>query len=136
MFRERVADHFPRFRQRVVERGPGQGPAWEDDAGFDEALHFHRLALPAPGDRAVLQEVVGDLIAAPLDRTKPLWHVYLLEGFGPGCALLVRMHHCIADGIALGRVMLSLTDTDGEPVGFAPAATQPSSHGALAPVAA
>ena len=136
VFRERVADHFPRFRQRVVERGPGQGPAWEDDPGFDEALHFHRLALPAPGDRAVLQEVVSDLIAAPLDRTKPLWHVYLLEAFGPGCALLVRMHHCIADGIALGRVMLSLTDSDGQPGGFAPDATERSPHGPLAPVSA
>ena len=118
VFRERVADHFSRFRQRVVERGPGRSPVWEDDVSFDPALHFHRLALPTPGDRATLQDVVSDLITAPLDRTKPLWDVYLLERFGSGDAVLVRMHHCIADGIALGRVMLSLTDLDGEPVGF------------------
>jgi len=136
VFRERVADRFPRFRQRVVERGPGQGPAWEDAPGFDAALHFHRLALPAPGDRTVLQEVVSDLIASPLDRTKGLWDVYLLEAFGPGCALLVRMHHCIADGIALGRVMLSVTDSDGQTVGFAPGEAEQGHQGALAPVAA
>jgi WS/DGAT/MGAT family acyltransferase len=135
-FRERIADHFPRFRQRVVERGPGQAPAWEDDPNFDLALHFHRLALPAPGDRATLQEVVGDLVATPLDRTKPLWHVYLLEGYGSGDALLIRMHHCIADGISLARVMLSLTDLDGEPVGFAPDAAAASPRGGLPSVAA
>jgi WS/DGAT/MGAT family acyltransferase len=119
-FQERVIDHFPRFRQRVNERRPAQAPVWEDDPAFDAALHFHRVRLPAPGDRGALQEVVNDLISAPLDRTKPLWHVYRLEGYGTGDAMLVRMHHCIADGISLARVMLSLTDVEGEPVGFAP----------------
>ena len=136
VFRLRVANHFPRFRQRVVERGPGQGPAWQDDPGFDLGLHFHRLALPSPGDRAALQDIVSDLVATPLDRTKPLWHVYLLEGLGSGCALLVRMHHCIADGIALARVMLSLTDVDGEPVGFRVDEPEQHARRALAPVAA
>ena len=86
VFRERVIEQFPRFRQRVVERRPGQAPAWEDDPTFDPALHFHRLRLPAPGDRRALQEVVNDLIRTPLDRTKPLWHIYLLEGYGSGDA--------------------------------------------------
>ena len=66
--------------------------------------HLHRLALPAPGDQATLQELIGDLITPPLDRSRPLWHAYLIEGFGAGCVLLVRIDHCIADGIALARV--------------------------------
>jgi WS/DGAT/MGAT family acyltransferase len=135
VFQERVIDTFPRFRQRVVERRPAQTPAWEDDPSFDAALHFHRLRLPAPGDRGALQELVNDLITAPLDRTKPLWHAYLLEGYGSGDALLMRMHHSIADGIALARVMLSLTDLDGEPVGFQPDGGPDAGRDALAPVA-
>ena len=55
--------------------------------------------LTIDGDQAVLQEVISDLTAAPLDRERPMWDVYLLEGFGGGCALMVRMHHAIADGI-------------------------------------
>jgi len=109
-FKHRIVDRFPRFRQRAVEGGPLGGPRWEDAPNFDPGLHMHRLALPAPHDQTALQELVGDLMAAPLDRTKPLWHIYLVEDYGEGCAVLVRMHHCIADGIALARVMLSLTD--------------------------
>ena len=107
----RLVDEFPRFRQRVSEPF-GRPPRFEDDPQFDVDQHLHRFALPAPGDRAVLEEVVSDLITGPLDSTRPLWHVYLLEGFGDGCALLFRIHHCIADGIALARVMLSLTDEE------------------------
>jgi WS/DGAT/MGAT family acyltransferase len=68
---------------------------------------------------------VSDLITPPLDPTRPLWHVYLIEGFGEGCALLFRIHHCIADGIALARVMLSLTDTEPD-VAIGPAAPAPA----------
>lgn len=118
---ERIVEPFPRFRQLAREGGLLTGPTWEDDPAFDVELHLHRLALPAPGDQAMLQEVVGDLIVRPLDRARPLWEIFLIENLGGGCALLVRMHHCIADGIALARVMLSLTDLDGEPLGFGPA---------------
>ena len=107
----RLVDEFPRFRQRVSEP-LGRPPHFEDDPEFDVDQHLHRLALPAPGDRAALEELVSDLITPPLDPTRPLWHVYLIEGFGEGCALLFRIHHCIADGIALARVMLSLTDAE------------------------
>jgi diacylglycerol O-acyltransferase / wax synthase len=113
----RIVERFPRFRQRVAE--PVGRPAFEDDPGFDIDRHLHRLAVPAPGDTAALQELVSDLITPPLDRTRPLWHVYLIEGFGEGCAVLFRIHHCIADGIALARVMLSLTDEEAA-AGVAP----------------
>jgi diacylglycerol O-acyltransferase / wax synthase len=122
VLRKRLVEPFPRFRQRAVDGRPGAAPSWEDDPRFELARHLHRRGIPAPGDRRALQELLSDLIATPLDRSKPLWDVYLLEGYGSGCALLVRMHHAIADGIALGRVMLSLTDSDGEPVEYAPSA--------------
>lgn len=105
---ERLVDRYPRFSQRVVEGLTG--PHWEDVPDFDVAPHIHHLALPAPGDAAVLQQVVADLMAQPLERSRPLWDLYLFDGYGPGCAVVTRMHHAIADGIALSRVMLGLTD--------------------------
>lgn len=116
----RLVGEFPRFSQRVTEP-LGRSPRFEDDPEFDVDQHLHRLAIPAPGDRATLEELVSDLITPPLDPTRPLWHVYLLEGFGEGCALLFRIHHCIADGIALARVMLSLTDEEPDAAIAAPA---------------
>ena len=108
----RLVERFPRFQQRVVEsRLPLRGPHWEDDPDFDLDLHLHRAALPAPGDRAALQDLLSDLIAQPLDRSRPLWNWYLVDGYGSGSAIVARMHHCIADGIALARVLLSLTDS-------------------------
>ena len=113
IIQSRLVDRYPRFRQRVVEsRLPLRSPRWEDDPDFALEHHVHHFALPAPGDRAALQELVGDLMTMPLDRNRPLWHTYLIDGFGDGAAMINRMHHCIADGIALARVMLSLTDSD------------------------
>ena len=119
--RERMVERFPRFRQRVVEgKGPLSGPHWEDDPHFHLDFHLDHVALPEPGDRAALQEFVADLMARPLDRSKPLWEFHLVDGYGEGAALVGRIHHCIADGIALGRVLLSLTDESPD-VGIAPA---------------
>ena len=120
IMRVRMVERFPRFRQRVVEgRAPLAGPHWEDDPRFDLDLHLHRAALPAPGDRDALQAYVADLMATPLDRSKPLWQFHLLDGFGEGAAMVARIHHCIGDGIALGRVLLSLTDETPD-AGIAP----------------
>ena len=110
VFLDRIVARFDRFRQRASEGLPLASPHWEDDPGFDPALHFHHVALPAPHDRAELQAFLGDRIATPLDHSRPLWEVYLIDDFGSGCAILVRIHHSIADGIALARVMLTLTD--------------------------
>jgi WS/DGAT/MGAT family acyltransferase len=107
LVRERLVERFDRFRQRPVEGLTG--PHWED-VELDLDLHFHHVALPAPGDRRTLEEFVSDRAATPLDRSRPLWDVYLIDGFGEGAAVLTRMHHCIADGIALARVMLTLTE--------------------------
>lgn len=107
----RIVEPYPRFRQRVVESGPLGAVHWED-ADFDLDLHLHRLALPSPGDDVALKALVADLMSAGLDADKPLWDMYLVEGYGDGCALVMRMHHCIADGIALARVMLSIADAE------------------------
>lgn len=103
VLRERIVERFPSFRQRAVEHGALGGADWEDDPDFDLDLHLHHIALPAPGDRIALQELVGDLASTPLHRDKPLWDAYLVDGYGAGSALQLRMHHCIADGIALAR---------------------------------
>jgi WS/DGAT/MGAT family acyltransferase len=70
-----------------------------------------------------LVELIGDLMTMPLDRNRPLWHAYLVDGFGDGAAIINRMHHCIADGTALARVMLSLTDSSPD-AGIAPPLAQ------------
>ena len=114
---ERLVDSFPRFKQRIAQGVTG--PAWEDVPDFDLDLHIHHLALTAPGDQEVLQRTVGGLMSEALDRSRPLWAMYLLDGYGEGCAIVTRMHHAIADGIALARVMLSLTDdASGRPSGL------------------
>jgi diacylglycerol O-acyltransferase / wax synthase len=110
VLQERIVDHFPRFRQRVVNASGLGGPSWEDDEVFDMRSHLHRMMLPAPGDDGALQELMGDLMSASMDPQKPLWQAYLVDGYRDGCALVMRMHHCIADGIALARVMMMLTD--------------------------
>lgn len=108
----RLVDPYPRFRQRVVEsRLPLVAPSFEEDPDFSLDHHVHHRALPEPGDDRVLRELVGDMMTTPLDRSRPLWNLYLIDNYGSGCAVITRMHHCIADGIALARVMLSLTDT-------------------------
>ena len=102
---------FKRFRQRVVAGPALSNPRWEEDPHFDINAHVHRLALAAPGDQAALQKMISLLISSPLDRSKPLWQMHILENYqGDGCALLVRIHHAIADGIALVYVMMSLMD--------------------------
>lgn len=106
---ERMVAPYPRFRRRVSDP-LGRTPAFEDDPNFDIANHLHRIALPAPGDEAALRETIGDLIGSPLDPTKPLWHAYLIEGADGAAAVLWRIHHSIADGLALAQVMLSITD--------------------------
>jgi diacylglycerol O-acyltransferase / wax synthase len=128
VIQQRLVDRYPRFRQRVVESHlPLRAPRWENDPDYALEHHVHHLALPAPGDRAALQELIGDLMTVPLDRSRPLWHTYLVDGFGDGAAIINRMHHCIADGIALARVMLSLTDSNPD-AGIAPPAPQRHGH--------
>jgi len=108
---------YKRFIQRPVERGGTW--YWETDPHFDIELHVRRIALPGAADQAELQELASALASTPLDINKPMWQVHLIERYGSGSALIMRIHHCYADGIALIQVLLSMTDTsaDGKPAG-------------------
>lgn len=107
---------YERFKQRViVPRLLYRLPYWQDDPHFDLNAHLHRIALPDPGDQETLQELVNDYMSSPLDYSKPLWQIHLIENFGDGCALLCRLHHAIGDGIALMRVLLAMTDGEADP---------------------
>lgn len=102
---------YERFRQRIVRPPvPLMRPYWETDPHFNLDLHLQRIALPAPGDRAALQDLVSDLMSAPLDFSRPPWKFYVIENYGDGCAVMGRLHHCLADGMALVAVLLSMTD--------------------------
>ncbi|RZL37630.1 MAG: wax ester/triacylglycerol synthase family O-acyltransferase [Rubrivivax sp.] len=114
--RARVAERllqYPRFRQKVVEDGL-LGAQWVLDKDFDIARHVVSevpLPLPGQGNDEVLRERVAELCSEPLDPAHPLWQMQLIEDMGDGSsALICRIHHCIADGMALIAVMLSITD--------------------------
>ena len=99
---------YPRFRQYVVD--DGMMAHWIDDEDFDIDAHLHRVRLPGAGGERELQAMVGDLASERLDTGKPLWQMHLVENYNGGSALITRVHHCIADGIALIGVLLNLTD--------------------------
>lgn len=101
---------FGRFHQKVVPARRAGRPHWEDDAGFDVDNHLSHVALPAPGGDKELRALTSEVMSSALDFSKPLWHVHVIDGYNSGSVILTRVHHCIADGIALVRVMLSLTD--------------------------
>lgn len=120
---------FRRFRQRVVPAPLGIGmPLWEDDPHFDIDAHIHHVALPEDPDGAsgksrveanhdALMALLADLSSTPLDFTKPLWQMHLVDGVlmkdgAPGSALIMRLHHCIGDGTALVAVAMRLMDTE------------------------
>jgi diacylglycerol O-acyltransferase len=92
----------PRFRQRVVVPPFGAGrPVWVDDRDFDLSFHLRRTALPSPGGRRELAEFVQRVHSRPLDRTKPLWEMYLIEGLEDGyVAVLSKSHHAMIDGVS------------------------------------
>lgn len=103
---------FKRFRQRVIDEGDHVW--WDVDPSFHLDNHLHRIGLPGGAGEAELQELIGDLISTPLNFRRPLWQMHLVEPFDEGAALVVRIHHCIADGLALVQVLLSFTDEADE----------------------
>ncbi len=102
---------YDRFRQKVVQDSVMS--YWVDDADFDIKRHVLRETLsPAAGqgERDALKARAAELAAQPLDHDHPLWQMHLIEHYEDGSAVIVRMHHCIADGIALNAVLLSVAD--------------------------
>lgn len=117
--RERVAERllrFPRFRQRVVESGDSAW--WVDAQDLDIARHVVPDTLTRRRGRSLevaLQERLAELAAEPLDPGHPLWRLHLIEHYDGSSVLIARVHHCIADGIALIAVLLSITDGGDAP---------------------
>jgi WS/DGAT/MGAT family acyltransferase len=109
----------PRYRQKV-RTVPGHlaNPVWVDDEDFDLTFHVRRSALPRPGGDAELRELVGRLQSRRLDRSRPLWEVYLVEGLsGDRFAIVTKTHHALVDGVAavdIATVLLDLTPTPGQ----------------------
>jgi diacylglycerol O-acyltransferase len=97
----------PPFRWRLV-RTPGDlnHPWWIEDPDFDLDFHVRRAACPAPGGVRELCDFIADVAGRPLDRAKPLWEMYVVEGLEDGCiATVVKMHHALADGVASSQLL-------------------------------
>jgi len=110
IYSERIVT-FDRFRQRVVETGfPMATPHWQDMSNFNVDQHLHHIALAAPHDEAALIKLVNDLASMPLDHALPLWQAYVVDDVEGGSALIMRAHHCMADGTAMMTVTQRLYD--------------------------
>jgi diacylglycerol O-acyltransferase len=107
----------PRFgqvlRMHLLDLSP---PEWVEHEGFDLSHHIHHAALPHPGDDETLFRFVADVMERRLDRERPLWECWIIEGLADGqWALLMKIHHCIADGIATMHMFSGLSDNGEGP---------------------
>jgi WS/DGAT/MGAT family acyltransferase len=109
---------IPRYAMRLDEAPLGiANPVWVDDEHFDPDRHVRRVALPRPGGREQLEELVGDLMSDRLDRSRALWQIHVIEGLEGGrTGLLARMHHALVDGIAAVDVSTVVLDPTPEPL--------------------
>ena len=98
---------FERFQKTVIIKDGN--PMWHADENFELQNHIHHIALPGKGGYAELQECVSDLISHPLDYTKPLWDIHVIDNYNNGTAIFWRVHHVIGDGMSLVKVIFSLT---------------------------
>jgi len=102
--RDLIADrlrHVPRYRQRLEWIPIERHPVWVDDAHFDLGFHVRHVALPHPGGPSQLRSLAGRVFSQQLDRSRPLWECWVVEGLEDGgFALITKVHHCMIDGIA------------------------------------
>lgn len=107
----------PRYRQRLAFVPLGQGrPKWVDDPHLNLRYHVRSTALPSPGSERQLQDLAGRVFSQQLDRDKPLWEVWLVEGLEGGrFAMLSKTHHALVDGVSGVDIMSVLFDTSPEP---------------------
>lgn len=114
---------FERFRELPVH--DALGTRWAQDPHFDVDRHLRMLRLPPRAGQRQLEAAASKLASTQLDPHRPLWQIHLIERYGKGSAIIARFHHCYADGIALMRVLLSLTDPAPMPVAAPTPATHP-----------
>lgn len=109
----------PQFRWKVLEaplRLRLDRPIWVDDPDFDVERHINRVAVPAPGDERALGDLVGRLVSFKLDRTRPLWDMWIIEGLADGrMAVLTKVHHSIIDGESGTELATLLYDLEPDP---------------------
>ena len=105
-------DLVPRFRQKLAFVPFGLGrPAWVDDTHFNLEYHVRSTALPAPGDIGKLKRLTARIMSQQLDRTKPLWEIWIAEGLaGDRFAIISKTHHCLVDGVSGADIMTVLLD--------------------------
>ena len=108
----------PRYRERVrfppLRLGP---PVWVDDPHFNLEYHVRRTALASPGGEDELRVLVGRVMSQQLDRSKPLWEMWVAEGLGGGrWSMISKTHHCMVDGVSGTELLSVLLDAEREPV--------------------
>ncbi len=106
--------HTPRYRQKVrfVPFGISE-PVWVDDRYFDLSYHLRHTAVPAPGSESQLRAMAARVFSQHLDRARPLWEIWMVEGLSEGrWALLSKVHHCMVDGVAATDLMSVMFDDD------------------------
>lgn len=109
----------PQFRWKLVESPMRMGldrPIWVDDPDFDIHRHMHRVGVPAPGDDRALGELVGRLTSFKIDRSRPLWEMWVIDGLAGGrTAVLAKIHHSIIDGQSGAELATLLYDLEPDP---------------------
>ncbi|HEX6712335.1 MAG TPA: wax ester/triacylglycerol synthase family O-acyltransferase [Thermoleophilaceae bacterium] len=128
--RERI-HLIPHYAMRLDEAPLGiANPVWVEDEHFDPDRHVRRVALPAPGGREQLEELVGDLMSDRLDRSRPLWQLHVVEGLAGGrTGLVARMHHALVDGIAAVDVSTVVLDPTPDALEIAAPDAAPGADG-------
>jgi diacylglycerol O-acyltransferase / wax synthase len=119
----RRTHRVPRLRQRIMEVPYNQGrPVWVDDERFDIDYHVRLTALPRPGDHDQLAALMSRLQSLPLDRARPLWEMWFVDGLADDhVALIIKTHHALGDGIANVDLALALVDLEPDPPADEPA---------------
>jgi WS/DGAT/MGAT family acyltransferase len=122
-FAEAQLHKSPRLRQRLATIPLVERPVWIDDARFNLIYHVRHAGLPHPGDVRQLKRLGGRILSQALDRGKPLWEFWFVEGLeGDRFAVITKLHHCMADGVSSGDLlsMLMGTKPDYQPKAFPP----------------
>lgn len=116
-FRDALSERVratPPLREKPSERfGNLDHPVWVEDVDFDIDRHVHRISLRTPGGRAELRELVGHLAGLPLDRRRPMWELWVIEGLDGGrLAILFKVHHSAADGVTYANLLSQLCSAE------------------------